>query len=223
MDATTIISTIDQIHERFENPPILRQHQKRVAAVCAFIADHWHGPAIDKDNLIAAALVHDMGNITKADFDDEKTQRPLMGEQEWARIDYWRDVQRRVFERYGREHHAATHAMLDELGVDDAIRTTADFTGFHNSERAAAEGTWEGRILTYADVRCSPTGVVSMRDRFAEGFIRYQKRDTEGLLSADGDFYREQFALVERMVGEHLDVPVSAITDASVEQYFASL
>lgn len=222
MDAQAIISSIDAIHDRFENPPILREHQKRVAAVCAFLADYWRGPPIDRDVLIAAALVHDLGNLTKADFSDEETQRTLMGEAEWARKDHWQAVQQRIFERYGNDDHGVTQAMLTELDVDASISAAIGFTGFLNSARVVESGTWLSRLLIYADIRCGPHGVLSVEERFREGSVRHHKRTAEGLHTENAQFFRECMDKLESLVQAHLSVPVAAIADESVQPYAAA-
>lgn len=106
---------IRRVYDRFSVPPNLAEHMETVAQVVRVIRDHWQGEPIDWDFIIQAALLHDIGNIVKFDFE----AHPEFLREEQANIDHWKAVQRDIIARYGKDDHLASGNMLRELGVSD--------------------------------------------------------------------------------------------------------
>ncbi len=44
-------------------------HLLRVAALGALIADNWTGTTVNRHTIVCTLLLHDIGNIVKADYD----------------------------------------------------------------------------------------------------------------------------------------------------------
>ena len=61
------MKNITDIYEKYKIMPLLAMHQIRVAAVAMMICDSLSVP-IDKDSVIKACLLHDIGNIIKFDL-----------------------------------------------------------------------------------------------------------------------------------------------------------
>lgn len=64
-----IIANIKSIYDQFKVPPDLRKHMAKVTAVVSIVCDNWEGPKIDKQSTIAAALLHDIGNLVRFDLE----------------------------------------------------------------------------------------------------------------------------------------------------------
>jgi len=67
--------TIQQIYDHYDIMPSLQLHMLRVTAVAAMIVESFNQP-LDKNNIIKACLLHDMGNIVKFDFNYMKESMP---------------------------------------------------------------------------------------------------------------------------------------------------
>lgn len=65
MDGVQVRSSIKSIYDRFSIPRSLRLHMYRVASIAEMVCDNWKGPRIEKDDIVAACLLHDVGNIVK--------------------------------------------------------------------------------------------------------------------------------------------------------------
>jgi hypothetical protein len=205
------------IYERFKIMPNLALHMRRVAAVADFIADHWSGPSLDRDLLVAAALTHDLGNIAKAKLDSEH-QKELMGD-EFNRLDYWRRVKSEIISKYGANEFEVTRAMLGELGADEEIFKLISHAGFRHNVETALVDDWHRKVLAHADHVVAPHGVVSLDERLSDGRRRYgydeetDRKRPEVLAAYD----------IAQQVAEHLDVPIESINEESVQPYLQRL
>lgn len=194
---------IRQVYTRFCVPPNLAEHMETVAAVVRVIRDHWVGEPIDWDFIVRAALLHDIGNIVKFDFD---AHPEFLGEEE-ANVEHWKAVQKDIIDRYGKDDHLASGNMLRELGVSHELLSTIQDKSFSNAIEVAAGNDWSAKILLYADMRVMPFGVASLEERLADVRNRmpqyYRRPDFEDLLNAARD--------IETRISEHLDSAVSDI------------
>ena len=71
MDGKEAISSINEIYKKLRVPLNLQMHMMRAAAAAELICDNWNGPAIKKADVIAALLLHDIGNIVKMNLKTE--------------------------------------------------------------------------------------------------------------------------------------------------------
>ena len=106
---------IKQIYLNYRIPPNLQDHMLRAASVGAYISDHWKNKAdLDKNSMIQALLLHDMGNIIKFDFRFSY----LLGKEE-ANTGYWKKIQQEFIKKYGDDEHVATVEIAKEIGLRD--------------------------------------------------------------------------------------------------------
>ena len=61
--------TISDIYKKFATPPNLQQHLLTVTKVALYIAGNFKNSEININNLKIAALLHDLANIVKFDFE----------------------------------------------------------------------------------------------------------------------------------------------------------
>lgn len=162
---------IRQVYEKYNIPSNLQTHMLRVGKIANYICAHWTGKKIDRKLIRKMALVHDLGNIVKFDFEKNLG---FFG-YEISRIDYWKDMQKQMIEKYGADDHEATINMLKEAGLDVAVITAALSGNFSNSRTTATLDIWEPKILFYSDLRVMPDGVSTIDARFSDILKRMDK------------------------------------------------
>lgn len=146
--------------------PSLQVHMLRVAGVAQILVEHCPVP-VDKDELITACLLHDMGNIAK--FDLERFPEFLLPEG----LTFWQQVKDEFVNKYGANPHHATIAITDELGVSQRVRELIDAIGFNQARHNYESSDFSRKIAAYSDMRVAPQGVTSLEDRLADALIRY--------------------------------------------------
>ncbi len=199
--------TIKQIYEQYQIMPQLSTHMLRVAGVGELITHNWDDRELARKSVIAC-LLHDLGNITKFDL-----QKPIIS---IDNLPYWQNVQRDVWEKYGREAHAATYAMLEELGL-------GEYVGYLQAEARLYEttnpmGLWSttpkpALIVLYADLRVIPSGVVKMEERISDLEKRYGAGRAEELWGRQLEEYIQSLTTVN----------VREITESAVTPLFEGL
>ena len=171
MDAKEIIENISDLYARFKIPGHLEWHMRLVAGVTAWLCDHVQ-ESVDRDLLVAAALIHDMGNIVKFDFSHQVDR----GESFNCDVEELKKIQLEMEEKYGTNDHVATMNMLTEVGVNQEILTLLDEADWRVIAKATNNHAVAAMILSYADYRVAPGGVVSVDERIADIHTRYKKK-----------------------------------------------
>ncbi|MDP2666226.1 MAG: hypothetical protein Q8P05_01860 [Candidatus Diapherotrites archaeon] len=216
MESREIIASIHQIFDRFTIIPNMREHMFRAGAATAYICDHWKGPPLNKDNMVATSLIHDLGNLAKMDFVNPKPIA-MYGDEP---LDYWKKVQADTIQKYGSaDDHVVTRKMIHELGVNARVTFLIENKEFINNDFVLASDDWELKICTYADQRIGPYGVMSLEDRFKEVKERYAHRKNTSMTHPKVDLFIACSFKIEAQIAPLLDVPVSAITDAAIQPY----
>lgn len=194
---------IKEIYERFGVPPNLAQHMLTVTKVCLFLKDHWIGPELDWDKVTKTAMLHDLGNVVKFDFD----KYPEFLGPEISRVDYWKEVQKQTINKYGSDDHEATKIMLEEIEIEPEAINTILNKSFGRSVETAGSDNWYPKILLYADLRVLPNGIATLEERFAdvrERMPKYVERpDFVDLLNAGRK--------IEKQIQENMSIPVFEI------------
>lgn len=200
--------TISEIYSEYKIMPNLQEHMFRVAAVASLICDNFTEP-LDKDTLMSACLLHDMGNMVKLDLE----RFPEFNEP--AGIEYWREVKNGYIEKYGSDDHLANIKILQEIGLSEEMIKIAG----GNTPKLVCKFSKENDILLkiefYGDARVSPHGVLSYEERQAESTKRYEKvagglppDERKDMVKCGKDIEREIFA--------HCKIKPSDITDESI-------
>jgi hypothetical protein len=190
----------------------LQLHQLRVAAVARTIALTSKEP-LDPEAITRIMLVHDMGNIIKAD---------LVHFQEFLEpegLEYWQAVKGEFRERYGDDEHVATNAICRELGFSDSELAIIDNLRFSRTRWILESGSLEQKICKYADLRVSPWGIVPMLARLAEARERYGARPMDAGEQYTGDDVEKGIALciaLEENLIQRCDFKPEDLTDASL-------
>lgn len=205
-----------EIYEHYKIMPSLAMHQLRVASVIYLIIQNFNediSTQVDKNVAITSGLLHDMGNIIKFDLD----RFPAFVEPQGK--EYWEDVQKEYFEKYGRDEHKATQAILKELNVNQKVIDIDEQMIFGLLCENKNKENWELKLLHYADMRTGPFGILSYEDRMEDArkryanvpndeLTRYREKERIQLLSCGKD--------IERQIFEHCKIKPEDINDESV-------
>lgn len=153
------------IYKLFDIPPNLQDHLIAVAKISNLIAIHWQDKNIHISDLIKISLLHDLGNIVKFNFE----KFPI------DNIDYWKQKQKEIIEKYGDNDHDVTKKMLEEINIDIKLIQIILNKSFDNSINISKSSDWMSKILLYADLRVLPNGVGTLQQRLDDVKNRMDK------------------------------------------------
>ncbi len=209
--------TTKEIYTRYDVPQNLQLHMLRVAGLAEELKAHWKGIAIDWQVVTRAALLHDLANVVK--FDLVKFPH-LLGEQEFKRVDYWRNKQRELIAIYGEDEHAAADKMLGELRVSERVRHVIDSKTFGKAKELNVSSDMEAKILLYCDSRIMPDGLATLQARLEDVRVRLPK------YSSRPDFPElvEASKQIEQTILANLDAHVETfVTKSTIDQHTKAL
>ena len=216
MDSKEIIESIDSIYERFRIPKHLREHMLRAAAVGRLICEHWKGDGINEDDVVAVLLLHDLGNVVRFDFSNEKLVSLYAKE---SSVDELMEIREEAIRKYGDEDHEASDKMCRELGVSERILFLLNNKSFVQNREICASDDFDLKICAYADQRIGPLGVMGLMERLEEARVRGSK----SLLSPDADLLIECALKIEKQVLDNTDLSAGDINDDSVRGYMENI
>lgn len=184
--------TIADIYSQYKIMPQLQLHMLRVAGVATLITDNLP-QAVDKDSIVSACLLHDMGNIIKFDLELFPEFSQAEGKE------YWQNVQAEFVTEYGTDVYQANLRIAEEVGVSEKVLALIEAIGFAQMKTNFEEQNLEKMICEYADCRVAPQGVVSLTERLADLEQRYgekypgEEESQKRLLFADFARQTEQY------------------------------
>ena len=196
--------------------PNLRLHMYRVAGVASVICDNI-SENIDRESIIAACLLHDMGNIIKFKLD----LFPTFLEHEGR--DYWQTVQNEYFKKYGKDEHVATLDIAREIGVNHKVMHLLKNIGFTRAKENYESPDFDGKIAAYSDMRVEPHGVVSLEHRFRDGRKRTRIHKPN---SHDESLFEEMsiyLRKIEKQIFEKTSIKADDIIDVKISDYVTKL
>ena len=139
--------SISELYEKYQIMPQLAEHQLKVAGVARLICDNSdHG--LDAGNIIAACLLHDIGNIIK--FDLSVTDQLLPGRFSREDLAFWQGVKDWFVSKYGKDEHHASLKIIREIGVSERVAELVDCIGFQNGKSNAESGDWAKKFAPTA-------------------------------------------------------------------------
>lgn len=162
-----------EIYQKYHIMPQLVEHQLKVAGVAKALCDNFT-VKVDQENILAACLLHDMGNIIK--FDLSVTDRLLPGRFSKQDLAKWQEVKDQVIGKYGKDEHQASLAIVRELGLSQRIVELIDCIGFQHGQSNADSADFGKKICAYSDMRVGPLGVISLEQRFEDLRLRYEDK-----------------------------------------------
>lgn len=220
MDSVRVRNSIAEIYDRFIIPSNLRLHMYRVASVAEMICDSLPGASVNNSNVVAACLLHDLGNIVKFDLKSDSSAGLLC--LDGKDLDYWLEVKKDMTARYGAVDHVATHNMLSELGVDARLMSMMDNMGrMFGSGSAAGNGDLEADICGYSDCRVGPDGVQSVTDRITAFYERCKRSENATLRARGLELFSGLGRILdtERRIFSDASISPDQIDDKSIKPY----
>lgn len=184
---------IRDLYDKYNTMPQLREHQLRVGGIVRLITT--------EREAVLTALVHDMGNIAKFSGLNE----------------YWANEQKKVWDKYGKEAHEVTFAILREAGLTELemrVREEGDFYQSIIELDGKYETFSDAAVYTlYGDCRVAINGVVSVIERVEDLEKRYghARKDREWVMK------------LEEYVTRKSGIDVAKITSEDVTPLFDEL
>ena len=203
-----MVMSVATIYKKYKIIPSLQEHMLRVAAVASLICDNFSEP-LDKESIITACLVHDMGNIIKFKWDSLPEFLEPNG------LEYWQEVKSEYIKKYGNNEYIASINIAKELNVSDRVLELVKSISFLGASDNAEKNDFGKKIVEYCDDRVIPFGVVSLEERFTDLRSRYAHRDKER-----GPSFREAFEkavrLIEKQIFSKCKIKPEDINDETV-------
>ncbi len=185
--------------------PNLQEHQLRVAAVAKQICDNLSVP-VDTKTVVKACLLHDMGNIIKAD------------------LAHWQSVKEEFINKYGPDDGRANLVIAKEVGITQPALDLIGGIGFTKLPKILATGSLELQLCEYSDLRVSPHGVVPIEERLQEGRRRYEKQGDRVMLDiAEFNKHADVLRQMEKQLFAQAQIGPADITDESVASIIEQL
>lgn len=169
---------ISEIYKRYNIMRQLQMHMFRVASVAVVVFDGLAEAGEkfadgDRDVLIQACLLHDMGNIVKFNLDFMPETLEPEGREHWEKI------KSETIEQYGPEQHIATMKIIAEIGVSPRICELAGGIGFWNACKHLEGSDMLAKIASYSDMRVTPLGIESLSARLEDLKNRYASHNND--------------------------------------------
>ena len=209
------MKNILDIYKEYKIMPNLAMHQMRVAAVAMQICDSLD-LNLEKEDIIKACLLHDMGNIIKFKLDHFPEWNNPEG------TDYWQSVKNDYILKYGNDEHKASLIISRELGVSDSIFNLVYCVDSSSAENIKMEDIFSEKVCIYADNRVTPFGIVSLNDRSLEAKERY-KHHPHAFNEESRQFFMENMFSIEEQIFSHSNIKPEDINDESTKEYLEKL
>jgi len=207
-----------EIYKKYQIMPNLAEHQFTVAAVADMICENLTlTPALsqrERESVVAACLLHDMGNIIK--FDLAKTNSVLNINID---VEFWQKVKDDYVKKYGTDEHEAAIIIAKDLGVSDRVVELIDCIGFNTGTINAESKDFGRKICAYSDMRVWPQGVTSLENRLADLRKRYGNMFHQmGGDEAKRAGFENGIRKIERQIFEHCKIKPEDITEEATAQ-----
>ena len=164
---------IEEFYEELACPIHVRKHIKQVTNVAMKIADNYlkQGEIINLNLLYSGAMLHDVARVCDFYELDKKHFVEEITDEKWSR---WEDLRK--------THKGLHHAdIASKFFADLGYTKTANLIYIHKSRVIALEpellNTIEKKILFYADKRVKHDEIVTLSERFKDGWERYGIHD----------------------------------------------
>ena len=189
----------------------------RAGGVVKIICNNWNGPAVDWENIEAAMLIHDLGNIIKMNFDSIESQK-LLDKEDLKRIKELKEIRQNFVEKYGENSTTANKAIAKELKANKRIMHLLNIS-FKYSKIVLASNDFGEKIGLYSDLRVAPFGVLSLEGRLKEGRERYGKLGVPLAVNTLFNEYEEADYKIEKQIFECCKIGANDVNDESILPY----
>ncbi len=217
MQSKEIIEGIQSIYEKYSIPLNLQRHMREVAAVAEMICDNCK-EKVYKEDIVASCLIHDLGNIIKMQFEKEE-DKLLLDKEDHNKFEIYKSLQKELHKKYGNNAERANPIIAKEIGANQKVIELTNHKAIHLEGNRFASEELDEIIVAYADMRVSPHGVVSMKERMNEYYKRYKIAEDQEKIEHSRKFDR----LVKKMEKDlfsKLTIKPEDITKESIKKYY---
>jgi hypothetical protein len=194
--------------------PNLQEHMLRVAGVASLITNNY-AKTIDKEVIITAALLHDLGNMAKIKLGAFPEFAEPLG------VKHWDKILTDFKNKYGNNDYIATYAILRELNIPKEIYNLVTSLEFAKAPQTAKSENLGLKICLYSDARVSPHGVVLLNERLDEVKVRYIRN--KGVSEKKFNLIAKNLFLIEEQIFTHCKIKPEDITEEKVKPLFPAL
>lgn len=202
---------IIKIYNKYHLPENLQMHMLRVAACSNLIIDNWNGTITNKEAIIRASLLHDMGNMAKisdSEIEDEE----------------FRKIRKGYIDEYGRNSHKINLIIAKEEGLKDFEIEIIDKKSSKRGEETLNSERYDVKILLYADQRVAPYGVTSLKERLEEVKKRYKNISSSIWSNEEKANHLIECSLgIEKQIMQYCELNPEDINDNSIQKYIEHL
>ena len=193
-------------------------HMYRAAAVAEIICDNWTGQQLNKEDIVAVSLIHDLGNIVKMGFTGERLKISLGPD--ILKAEYWKSVQKETIKKYNSDDdHIVTEKMVSELNISDRLMFLLPRKIFIKNEETLKSNDWELKICAYSDQRVGPYGIMSLLERLNEFKQRVTREPTTWSLDPKTDYYIGCAVKIEEQIFSNESITPMDINDETAKPY----
>ncbi len=203
------------IYDQYSIPNNLQTHMLRVAGVGKIICDNLSSTIkIDRDLLVRALCVHDMGNIVKFDF----TIKSIYTNPDT--ISKLKIIQSDFIAKFGHDAHEATENILKEVGLENTLISLINGMIIEELGAITSQKDWVLMIATYADYRVAPHGIVSIHERLDDLVTRLGHKSSSHWSSlACVDSYRKSLKECEEIIQKQCSINLININNQAIVKY----
>lgn len=205
------MTKITEIYKQYDITALLALHQMRVASVADMICGSLSIP-VDKQNIIKACILHDMGNIVKFDFNN------LTEHNEQEGVERLKSIQRDFILKYGNNDHLANLAIAKELDMPERVCDLINHLDSKLIKEIIETDDFGKKICIYSDSRVSPHGIVSVEHRSLEAVERY-KNHSHTFSEEDRVYFVEKMSEIEKQIFSYSNIKPEDINDDSIAVY----
>jgi hypothetical protein len=216
-----------EIYKKYQIMPQLAEHQFRVAAVAIVVLDNLsplpnpplQGEGrieVDRENIIKACLLHDMGNIIKYDIKVSGELYPEKFSQE--DLKYWQKVKEEYIKKYGPDEHRASLEIAKAAGANERVLGLINAIGFQYGKNNAQSEDFGRKICAYSDMRVGPYGVITLEERFLDLRKRYDNKHR--LMGGNEDLrldFENGLREIEKQIFARCNIKPEDITEDSIK------
>lgn len=202
---------IIEIYKKYHLPENLQMHMLRVAACSNLILDNWNGTMTNKEAIIRASLLHDMGNMAKISDDEVKDEE-------------FRKIRKEYIDKYDRNSHKINLIIAKEEGLNDYEIEIIDKKSSKRGEETLNSERYDVKILLYSDQRVAPYGVTSLKERLEEVKRRYKNISLSVWSNEEKANHLIECSLgIEKQIMKYCKLKPEDINDNSVKNYIEQL
>lgn len=198
---------IIQIYNQYSIPKNLQLHMLRVTSIAKIITDNWTGSAINADAVIRACLFHDIAKPMK--FDLTKQLKFGLSQTEVENI---KSMKRELQEKYGDDEYTVARAICKDVGCSAETIKIMENLSWRAVPMLIEKQDMESLVLLYSDMRISPYGIMTLKQRL------------EDLKSRTGeDIHEENGITAEKVIASNVSVDLNKISEEDLARNFSSL